>query len=105
MESDEKVCPRCAETVKAAALVCKHCQHEFAPPVKATEASPSSKQSQRVTPGKKKHPVFLGCLAIFGIITILAIIGSNLGPPSPTSQIAPDASSTPTSAGTQNAPA
>jgi hypothetical protein len=29
MESDEKVCPRCAETVKSAAEVCRYCGHEF----------------------------------------------------------------------------
>lgn len=27
---DTKVCPRCAETIKRAALVCRFCQHEFA---------------------------------------------------------------------------
>jgi hypothetical protein len=26
---DEKLCPMCAETVKAAALICKHCGHHF----------------------------------------------------------------------------
>ncbi|SIO39906.1 Uncharacterised protein family UPF0547 [Burkholderia sp. GAS332] len=26
-----KVCPRCAETVKAAAMVCRFCNHEFDP--------------------------------------------------------------------------
>ncbi|MFG1267657.1 zinc ribbon domain-containing protein [Xanthobacter sp. DSM 14520] len=30
--ANEKVCPRCAETVKAAALVCRFCGHEFAAP-------------------------------------------------------------------------
>lgn len=29
MSDDEKTCPRCAEMVKAAALVCRHCGHEF----------------------------------------------------------------------------
>jgi len=28
--ADEKTCPRCAEQVKAAALVCRFCGHEFA---------------------------------------------------------------------------
>ena len=27
--SDSRICPRCAETVKAAALVCRYCGHEF----------------------------------------------------------------------------
>jgi len=39
---DTKVCPRCAETVKAAALVCRYCGHEF-----EAQAAPSSSQSVR----------------------------------------------------------
>lgn len=31
--AQEKTCPRCAEQIKAAALVCRHCGHEFAEPV------------------------------------------------------------------------
>ncbi|MFG1262339.1 zinc ribbon domain-containing protein [Xanthobacter aminoxidans] len=31
-QENEKTCPRCAETVKKAALVCRFCGHEFAPP-------------------------------------------------------------------------
>jgi hypothetical protein len=27
--ADEKVCPRCAETVQATAIVCRFCGHEF----------------------------------------------------------------------------
>ena len=29
VDEGDKTCPRCAETVKAAAKVCKHCGHEF----------------------------------------------------------------------------
>jgi hypothetical protein len=32
-DTDSKVCPECAETVKAAARVCKHCGYRFAPAV------------------------------------------------------------------------
>lgn len=32
MESDEKVCPFCAETIKAAAVVCKHCGRDINAP-------------------------------------------------------------------------
>lgn len=27
--SDEKICPYCAETIKSAAVICKHCQKEL----------------------------------------------------------------------------
>jgi len=34
--AQEKTCPRCAEQIKAAALVCHYCGHEFADHVQAT---------------------------------------------------------------------
>jgi len=29
MQPDEKTCPKCAETVKSAATVCRFCQYDF----------------------------------------------------------------------------
>ena len=37
--ADTKVCPRCAETIKAAALVCRYCGHEFEAPAPPTPAA------------------------------------------------------------------
>ena len=36
MSAQEKTCPKCAEQVKAAALVCRFCGHEFPPEIEAT---------------------------------------------------------------------
>ena len=38
MPNAEKICPRCAETVKSAALVCRYCGYEFGTPVTANAA-------------------------------------------------------------------
>jgi hypothetical protein len=45
LEPNTKSCPRCAEEVKAAALVCRYCSHEFKQtvslPVGMTDSTPS----------------------------------------------------------------
>lgn len=62
MPADSKTCPRCAETVKAAALVCKHCGHEFPAPEKPpSPAAPTpTKDQPKLTANQK-----IGCLALF----------------------------------------
>ncbi len=84
MDQQGKICPRCAETVKGAAQVCRYCAHEFAsepistsgpiidpepstwlPPGASSEVT--SKQSQ---PPRKTNNV-LGCL---GLIALIAVI-------------------------------
>ena len=42
MQKGEKECPRCAETIKAGAFVCKHCGHEFS----AAEVASSKEQGE-----------------------------------------------------------
>ena len=47
-QNDQKTCPMCAESVKAAAVICKHCCHEFNKNEETvTELIPTLKQSQQ----------------------------------------------------------
>lgn len=43
----ERVCPFCAETVKAAAIVCKHCGRDLEPMVAAPEVVPDLAEQAR----------------------------------------------------------
>ena len=79
MEEDEKVCPRCAETVKAAALVCKHCGYEFGAPVTSEKSLPqgSIPPSVRKPAPSKGPPLAVGCGLV---IVLLLIIGYLVSP-------------------------
>ena len=74
--SDEKVCPRCAETVRAAAKVCRFCGHEFEAqalkPLKVSLGEPAEKK--KAAGGCAK---FVG--AVIVLIFLAAIVGSILG--------------------------
>ena len=65
--SDEKKCPRCAETIKAEAKVCRHCGYDFekghGP---ETHVMPSP-------PDKKSKKGLVGCAVVLGLI-ILAVL-------------------------------
>lgn len=83
MESDEKVCPRCAETVKAAALVCRYCTHEFAPPT-GVSADGSQSAGAGTALGKSNaaqpplpvvKPKSKTILIVASIIAIVVVIG------------------------------
>lgn len=66
MSSDEKTCPHCAETVKTAALKCKHCGSELpSPPHTPVEEAPEKK--------KASCAQMLGC---FGVLMVVGLISA-----------------------------
>lgn len=70
--SDEKTCPHCAETVKAAALKCKHC---------GSELIPSSPLPADDEPEKKKasYGQMLGCFGVLMVVGLIsAVFNSNV---------------------------
>jgi len=111
MEADEKICPRCAETVKMAAKICKHCGYEFQAgeqPIPATSPAPapspppaqqpvqvnppyrpappprsSSRPEVMADPPAKGRTLLIVLAAIVGVIVVLALIGLAVGPQEP----------------------
>lgn len=75
--TEEKTCPACAEAVKEAAKVCKHCGHSF---VDAAEPEAAPVDKPPASGAMKK-----GCLWVVGIFVVLVIIGSLLPDPPETS--------------------
>lgn len=64
MQANEKTCPECAETVKAAAKACKHCGYRF-------DTAPLSE----AVPDKNAPPPNYGMLMIwvFGLLAAAAL--------------------------------
>jgi hypothetical protein len=67
--SDTKTCPACAESIKAQAIVCKHCGFNF-----QTWALPSSATPPARTNGLAIASLVLGIVWIYWIGSILALI-------------------------------
>ncbi len=70
MGEDEKTCPKCAETVKAAAEICKHCGYNFRAGTVADNPSPAPKAG--MSKGK-------GCLIALGVLVGLGVVASLAG--------------------------
>lgn len=63
MAADEKTCPMCAETIKKAAKICKHCGHQF----------PEEQIASDPIPSQTGKNIGIGCLAIFGLLLLVGM--------------------------------
>lgn len=80
LKADEKLCPQCAEPIKKAALVCKHCGYTF------TE---SEIHAQRTSDAKAAKAGGIGCLAIIAVLVLVGMC-SSMGGPTPAERAAED---------------
>jgi hypothetical protein len=68
MNGDETTCPQCAETIKAAAKVCKHCGYQI------DRADPQANERQPTTPSHT--PIqFKPWYVVAGVAGLVAVIG------------------------------
>lgn len=66
MQADEKTCPDCAETIKAAAKVCRYCGHRFEEPVAVPADSAPASPAQVALPDPPMFtPAMIVGLALF----------------------------------------
>lgn len=56
LKRDERICPFCAETIKASAIKCRYCQSEVTPVEPDTAPAAPTKEHATISPAAKKAP-------------------------------------------------
>lgn len=82
MNTDEKVCPRCAETVKAAASVCRFCGHEFGGTYQPSRSERKRAEANGAAGSDRAksstgQAVGIGCLVLLGLAFLGSITGGS----------------------------
>jgi hypothetical protein len=78
MNDDETTCPQCAETIKAAAKVCKHCGYRINSASVATATDPDVSIQQPTEPLHAPMQ-FKPWYAVAGVAALIAVVGGAVG--------------------------
>jgi hypothetical protein len=75
---ETKACPFCAETIQAAAVVCRHCQSDLRPgsaPAAAPDIGQDAGMRLLLPVGRSGWAIAAGYLGLFSFLVIFAPIG------------------------------
>jgi hypothetical protein len=81
MQIDEKACPKCAEAIKSAAVVCKHCGFNLA--AQAAHDTAAARKAEQLRNARKGFGIIVAMIAgliIFGMILNAAGFKSAVAP-------------------------